>query len=538
VPLPSGATGRYHRDPGVVLDESRIEALERENARLRAELEARDHAPFGEGLREREALLSEAERIVHLGCWMWDTASGAIRWSDELYRIFGVAPTITPTPETFFTGVHPDDVERVREGSARALATRVTEPFDFRVVRPDGTERNVHMEAAIVPSGDSLRLVGTVLDVTERLAIESRLRASQKMEAIGTLAGGIAHDFNNYLQVIFSSLDIIAAPDTSERDRARSLAQIREAADRSQRLTRQLLLFSRPRFSEPEVVSLDELLDRTAPMLGTLLGDSIRLRRVRAASDIRVAVDPIALEQVVLNLVVNARDAMPRGGKITLDVDTIDLHDDPELRPGRYAVLAVEDDGVGIPPAVLPRIFEPFFTTKASGVGSGLGLATAHGIVAQSGGAILVSSAVGKGTTMRVLLPFADAPLSAPARDGHARGTILLVEDQAMVRAAVRTQLESAGYEVIEAEHGTAALVVLGDRSVDLVLSDISMPRMTGVELATELAASHPDVPILLMAGVVDSSAARLSLKVLPKPFTQAELWRAVSATIRQPAQD
>ncbi len=516
-------------------EKARIAALESEVVRLRAALAQREEPAFGDGLREREALLSEAERIVSLGCWMWDPATDAVRWSDGMYRLLGVDPSRErPSSGAFYRSVHPDDVARVRESSPRSQDTGAHPPLDFRLVRPDGTVRHVHMEGTTLASG---RLVGSLLDVTERHEIDHRLRQSQKMEAIGTLAGGIAHDFNNYLQVIFGNLDLLASARLAPLDRELALVQIREAAERSQRLTRQLLVFSRRRVAEPEVVALDQLLDQSWPIYETLVGDRIRLRRIRNGDGVRVRIDRGALEQVVLNLVVNARDAMSDGGRVIVELDVVEvLEERGALRRGRYAVLTVEDNGSGIAPEVMPRIFEPFFTTKSLGKGTGLGLATAHGIVTHAGGSIDVDSTVGKGTLVRVMLPLESAaPVSAapPLPLEPARGRVLVVEDQPQVRMLVRRQLESAGYQVFEAEHGLDALRVLGERSdVDLVLSDVSMPRMTGPDLARRLADERPALPVILMAGMVDSNVAGISTTLLYKPFLREDLLRAVGSAL------
>ncbi len=525
----------------------RIAALERELESLRAALASRDTAPFGEGLHEREALLSEAERIVHLGCWMWDTSNDAIRWSDELFRIFGLEPrSLELTPGTFFDRIHPEDVARVREAGQRMVVTHTTEAIDFRIVRSDGSARRVHMESAILDAESGIRLVGTVLDVTDRLALEERLQHAQKMEALGTLAGGVAHDFNNYLQVVFGHLDLLTLRALDSESRG-SVGQIRDAADRCRRLTRQLLAFGRggardsrrSEADEPEVISIDTLLDQSNPIFAALLGDRIRLRRVRAERDVRVRCERGGFEQLVLNLLVNARDAMPDGGRITIDLSTREVGPGHvSLSRGPHAVLAIEDEGDGIAPEHLPRIFEPFFTTKGVGGGTGLGLAVVHGIVTRHHGAIEVDSIPGRSATFRVLLPLVEAmptprESQRPTPAVNAHGLVLVVEDQDSVRSLVRTLLTSEGFAVLEAIDGLAALEVLRARDdVDLVLSDIAMPRMTGVELLREAQRTRPTLPVVLMGGVVDSNVAGVESTVLHKPFGRDELLRAVQTAI------
>ncbi|MFO0696910.1 MAG: ATP-binding protein [Polyangiales bacterium] len=520
--------------------QARIEALEREIEELRGQLarETREDPELRVALVERERLLREAERIVHLGSWVWHPATEAIRWSDELYRIFGREPqSERPTVEGFFGAIHPDDVERVREVAGRGLASGSPEPVDFRVVRADGTVRDVHMEAAVVGSGEGMRFVGTVLDVTDALELERRLRHTQKMEALGTLAGGVAHDFNNYLQVIVGYADRIATDPSRLEGVIRSIAHIRDAAGRCERLTRQLLAFGRHSTFSPELVELDELVDELVLMLEPSLGERIVVRRARSGTPALVAADRASIEQAVVNLVVNARDAMPDGGFLTIETgSTVVGPEETALPPGRYVTLTVGDEGVGIPPHILPRIFEPFFSTKPKGRGTGLGLSSAYGIVEQSGGTIRVESRPGEGTRFRVYLPHAEG---IPSRAGIAapptRGTILVVEDQPDVRELVRMQLEDAGYRVLEAEHGRAALAVVDEhRRIDLVLTDVVMPELSGPGLARELVGLRPDLPILFMSGYADPTDELLSGPLLKKPFPREELLEALAERLRR----
>ncbi len=498
--------------------------------------------PLEQSLHERETLLNEAERLAHLGSWVWDMASDAVQWSAELYRIFGIDTLQAPTSQAFYAAVHPEDVDHVRAAAARTVASHVPEPLDFRVVRPDGATRHVHMECAFL---EGVRMVGTILDVTERVTMERRLHDAHKMEALGALAGGVAHDFNNYLHVVLGNVEYLLKRVEKGSETEECLVQIREAASRGEHLTRQLLLFGRRRLPDPEVLSIEAMLDAAMPMIGTLVGDHVRVRRVKATSDARVNIAPGVIEQVVLNLVLNARDAMPDGGRVTIDVDTVSLHDDvpgageSALADGRYVVLAVEDEGNGIPPDVLPHIFEPFYTTKSPGRGTGLGLATAQGLITHAGGTIRAETTLGRGTTFRVLLPLV-RPLRSPTRRKPrttARCAILVVDDQADVRRLIRLVLEEERFEVLEAEDGAEALRTLGLRpDVRLVLCDLSMPAMSGPELMTRLARERSELPVVLMGGVVDSSAAGLSERVLTKPFRRNDLLAAIDHALAPPA--
>jgi PAS domain S-box-containing protein len=477
-------------------------------------------------LAQRELLLREAERIVHLGSWMWDTATDSIRWSDEMLRILGYEPgSVTPTVELFFGAIHPDDVERVQEVAARGLETAKPAPVDFRVVRPDGEQRFVHMEAAVATRSESLRLVGSVLDRTERVELEERLRHSQKMEAVGALAGGVAHDFNNYLQVIFGHLHLALGADSLDEQARRSLDHVHDAARRCQQLTQQLLSFGRRNTLSKSPVLLNDVCERIAPMLRTLLGDSNTLDL--QASEVRLCVeaDSGSLEQVLMNLATNARDAMPEGGTLTLSTDALELADDGPLPPGWYARVSVRDEGQGIDAAVLPRVFEPFFSTKRASRGTGLGLASAWGIVEQSGGTIAVESEVGRGTVFHVLLPLLDGRHSTtPPLTPDASTTVLIVEDQDEIRALVRAILEGAGYQVMDAADGVAALELYdAHREVDIVLTDVSMPRMDGMELARALK-ERGACPVVLMTGVAEERCAELELPLLRKPAPRRQL--------------
>ena len=386
----------------------------------------------------------------------------------------------------------------------------------------------------------------TLRDVTERKKLEDQYRQSQKMEAVGRLAGGIAHDFNNLLTVINGYTDIALAGLRADDPVRPAVEEVRQAGERAARLTRHLLAFSRKQVLRPKALDLGRLVADLGGMLRRVIGEDVHLVTRTGPGPTRVRVDPGQLEQVVMNLAVNARDAMPTGGTLTIEVggraDEVTRFDDSgESQPGPYVVLSVSDTGHGIPPDVRPRIFEPFFTTKESGQGTGLGLATVYGIVRQSGGRIAVDSEVGTGTTIRVLLPAAEeaaAPAEPPAADAPppaGRETVLLVEDEASVRALAVRVLRDAGYTVLEAADAGQALAAAEAHGTDihLLVTDVVLPGLGGRRLAERLAARLPGRKVLFVSGHADDAVLRHGVEsarvpFLPKPFTPAALTRKV----------
>jgi signal transduction histidine kinase len=383
--------------------------------------------------------------------------------------------------------------------------------------------------------------------VSEREKAEERLRQAHKMEAIGRLAGGIAHDFNNMLSVILGHAEM-ALETLEEGTVAHSdLEEIRRAAGRARDLTRQLLAFSRKQILEPKMLDLNQALHGMEKMLRRLLGEGIELTLSTHTRIGRVKADPSQLEQVVMNLAVNARDAMPKGGKLT--VETGDVHLDaayaaehPEVIPGAYVLLAVTDEGVGIPPDDWRRIFDPFFTTKPKGVGTGLGLSTVLGIVRQSGGHIWVYSEPDRGTTFKLYFPRHDLPADAPVPHPTTpppptRGweTVLLVEDDDQVRELARAILARHGYNVLEAPSPGEAILVCEKYTakIHLLLTDVVMPRMTGRELVERIGRERPQMKVLYMSGYTDDAIVHhgvldAGIEFLQKPLTTDTLLRRV----------
>jgi two-component system cell cycle sensor histidine kinase/response regulator CckA len=392
-------------------------------------------------------------------------------------------------------------------------------------------------------------------DLTERLRLEEQLRQSQKMEAVGRLAGGVAHDFNNVLSVVLGYSEMLLGdmkPGEPLRD---DVEEIRKAGKRAADLTRQLLMFSRQQVLEPRVLDLNDVLASMDKMLQRILGADLDLVSLPSKPLGRVRADPGSVEQVIMNLVVNARDAMPTGGQLTMETANVDLdeayaHDHLGVTPGPHVMLAVTDTGSGMDKPTLARIFEPFFTTKGSGKGTGLGLSTVFGILQQSGGSVWVYSEPGKGTTFKVYFPRVDAavePIRPMETLTTVRGseTILLVEDDDQVRAVARAILARNGYHVIEARHAGEALLISEKypATIHLLLSDVVMPQMSGPELAKRLAASRPEMRVLCMSGYTDDSIVRhgvleAHLAYLQKPITPETLTTRVREVLQSARND
>ena len=401
--------------------------------------------------------------------------------------------------------------------------------------------------------GVTVGRVWSFRDVTARLQLEAELRQAHKMEAIGALAGGVAHDFNNILTVIRGHVELLAADPRITEDQRDDLDHVYNAAERATMLTRQLLAFSRKQIVRPVALDVGVVLREIEPMLRRLIGEDVLIDTC-ACSDARAVADRAQLEQILLNLIVNARDAMPDGGRISIVIGHVDqaeprrLASGATVTQGRYVSLKVSDTGRGIPRELQDRIFEPFFTTKAAGRGTGLGLATVYGIVKQSHGFVEVESDVGTGTTFTVLLPATDDPPVArrsveTTTASTGTGTVLLVEDEVAVREFVQRALVERGYTVLPASSGSEALAVArahGSR-IDLVLTDIVMPGMGGSQLVQQLRDEQLTAPVLYMTGYTDDEIIRRGvvqskMLVLQKPFTGAELIAAVQKVLRAAA--
>jgi len=394
--------------------------------------------------------------------------------------------------------------------------------------------------------------VSTISDVSERVQLEHELRHAQKMEAVGRLAGGVAHDFNNVLTSIIGYSELLLERLRDDADATADVQDIRRSADRAAALTRQLLAFSRQQVMRIEIVPLHDVVERVRMLLGRVIGEDIELQTQLAPTTWPVRVDPGQVEQVIMNLAVNARDAMPAGGTLLLSTQNVTLREDASadaltIPAGDYAELLVRDTGTGMDAITRARVFEPFFTTKPAPEGTGLGLSMVYGIIRQSNGFITVESAPGRGTTFRILLPRAGraTPLStaavrAPAGDGHR--TVLVVEDEDAVRRITCRVLERLGYTVVAAADGDEALAIVarGGPVIDLLVTDLLMPRMNGRELAGQLAATFPALRVLFVSGYTDEAIGqhgmlRPGTGFLQKPFSIESLGEAVKRVLHDP---
>ncbi len=548
------ATGNYARRTAVVRqDELGSMAAAFNDMAQKVETASRDRMLREQELRATNRELRESEKryrqlvdllpdaiIVHRdGTILFGNPAAA--------RLFGVGSVSAFTGRAFVDFVPRDDHYDVTERIRHIQDGRHATPLAERTLRRlDGTSISVESAGLPLVLDGEPTVLSLIRDVTQRKRLEDQIRQSQKMEAVGQLAGGVAHDFNNLLTVIMSYSALIMSDVDANSPIARDLGEIKQAAERAAGLTHQLLAFSRRQVLQPQILDLNALTERLEGMLRRLLREDIELVTSLDPSLDRVSADPGQIEQVIINLAVNARDAMPEGGRLVIETSRVELDEDSPMLPagadpGSFVVLAVSDTGHGIDEATRSKIFDPFFTTKEPGKGTGLGLSTVYGIVQQSGGSISVYSEPKIGATFKVFLPRAvpdDSPGRGPSlRPSIARGseTVLLVEDDGHVRGAAQRVLEGAGYTVLLASTGTEAMAIIEQSAepVGLVLTDLVMPEMGGRELARGLNACWPDIKIVFMSGYTEDAASRSSVLApgayfLEKPFTPETLTRKV----------
>ena len=518
------------------LIESRSEAITYQGRPMRVvtmqDMTARRAAETA--LHESDQRLRSAMSAARMGSWEWCIAEDSITWSPEMFAIFGTSTqAFDGTLQAFLELVHPDDralarqaVDDCRVGSSAEVA------FEHRVRGADGATRWVENRGRAFrdASGKAVRMAGTSMDATRRHELEEQLLHSQRMEATGRLAGGIAHDFNNLLTVIMSYSELGRFTLTPEHPSFEALEQINVAAQRAGALTRQLLIFARKEVVDPRVVDLNHLVENVAKLLRRVVGEDVAVSIDLCPGSASVTVDPVQCEQLMMNLAVNARDAMPNGG--TLSILTSVTEDNVHV--------SVKDTGLGMSSEVQERAFEPFFTTKDVGKGTGLGLSTCLAIVRRSGGTIHIESSPGQGTIFHIQLPRAktradadspDRPLLMPRGDE----TVLLIEDDAVVRQLTARILRRQGYTVLVATQADEALQLAADNSqrIDLFLSDVVMPGESGPSVIERLSADRPAAKVLFVSGYPGDDISRrgidaASFRFLAKPYSSEQLAQRV----------
>jgi two-component system, cell cycle sensor histidine kinase and response regulator CckA len=475
--------------------------------------------------------------------------------SPQVEAIFGYTQEEwLATSEDWIQFVHEEDHPVVGAAEENCLRAQRFQA-EYRLRRKDGKTIWVSDNAVLVPGSESHPLMeGIIVDITERRLLENQLQQARRMEAVGRLAGGVAHDFNNLLTIIKGYVELAMNRIAGQPELRGNVQQIADAAERAVTLVRQLLAFSRKQVLKPKVLDLNSIVLNMDKLVRRLMSETIEMKTRIDKKLGAVKADPGQIEQVILNLIVNARDAMPEGGKLLIETSNVEFDsvvapDQAPIKSGAYVMVSVTDTGVGISADTLPHIFEPFYTTKESSRGTGLGLSTVYGIVKQSGGHIFVSSEPGRGTTFKVYLPRVEDPVPAPEKvelvepgTGEGKETILLVEDEPAVRELARMVLSQQGYTVMEAQNSEDAVRLAGryGPGIHLLLTDVVMPRMSGRDLAKQLTTRHPHLRVLFMSGythnvIAENGTLEEGLSFLQKPFTPRTLAQRVRETLDRP---
>jgi PAS domain S-box-containing protein len=510
-----------------------------------------DHVALGiERHRSAEALRTTEERMrfalenANVGIWDMDYSTGVHTWSETLEAQYGLQPgTFGGTFEAFIERIHPDDRASVLETVGKAMKSGTDFSVESRAIRPDGTVRWLSGTGRVLlgEHGEPLRSVGISLDITERRTLEEQYQQAQKMEAVGRLAGGVAHDFNNLLTVILGYCELLLSDFKPGDPHQADIAEIQKAGARAGGLTRQLLAFSRKQIIEPTLLDLNVIATDMRAMLGRLIGEDVKVVLVLRPELAPVKADRGQVEQVVMNLAVNARDAMPKGGTLTIETANVELDEHyakthRTVKPGAYVALTVTDTGTGMTPEVQARLFEPFFTTKEVGKGTGLGMATVYGIATRAGGSVGVYSEIGKGTSFKVYFPRAEAAdmvMEAPTPVAPARvgtQTVLVVEDEDGLRELAKRLLLRQGHTVLVAANADEALRLFeANQSIDVLLTDVVMPGASGPELTRQLIEQRPALKVIYMSGytedaIVHHGVLKPGIAFLNKPFTSQTL--------------
>ena len=491
-------------------------------------------------LREHRDQLRIALEAGRMGAWEWILESDQVRWSDEMARLYGLGPSEAPADYASFAElVHPDDIHRFEETITRVLESGEEFSVEHRIVQPDGNQRWVTCRGSVERlGGRAVRLIGTELDVTDQRRLAEQMANASRLESIGRLAGGVAHDFNNLLTTISGSTELAMDGIEPESASLPLLETVLEATARGAALTRRLLAFAGQHPIAPRPVDLTEVLNGIDRLLSRLIGEDVAIEWLITDNIWPVEVDPAQVEQLLINLAVNARDAMPEGGELQLAAENIEA---AEPLGGKDAVrLSVEDTGHGIPEEHLSFIFDPFFTTKPSGSGTGLGLAVCKDIIEGLGGEVIVESHADRGTRFEIYLPRTmrtveeDTSEEEIAASGGSE-TLLVVEDDGLIRGLITSVLRQTGYTVLQAGDGVEALELAEQENYefDLLVADLVMPFIGGRELAERLRAHDPHLPVLFTSGYMEENARPEGLQgdlvaFLPKPFTPADVAREI----------
>ena len=523
---------------GVIVSSIMVQQVEASVAeRSRAETAAQESEE-----RYRE-LLENANDIIYVH----DLDGNFISWNRKAEDLSGYK--MSETKALRITDlVAPEDLALAEEMLAKKLTGQGGAPYTLRLVAKNGDRHEVEVSSRLLyENGQATGVQGIARDLTERRRLEAELLQAQKMEAVGRLAGGIAHDFNNILMIVRGYAEILLEKLHPDDPLHGQTAQIMKAGNRAAELTQRLLGFSRKQVFEPKILNVNDVVSEISKMLPTLLGAHVDFSLDLYPNAGNVNADPIQMEQVLINLAVNSRDAMPRGGKLIISTAARELERDENgeqqlaVVPGRYAEICVRDSGCGIDKETVRHIFEPFFTTKDKDKGTGLGLSTVYGIVKRSGGYILVSSAVGIGTTMRIYLP--QVELEAESRSPEVKagseirgtGTVLIAEDEEPLRELISARMRAEGYQVLEAENGEEALAMASRHKgeIQLLLTDVIMPKLRGPELASRLRMRYPGMKVIYMSGYTESALVQDGMLerntvLLQKPFTVKKILEVI----------
>ena len=521
----------------------------------------RDEERFVEAeLRRKEELekysqqLQKAQEIANIGTWRMVIGSGVIEISPLLQRLAGRPATGVEDHDQAALTIHPEDQDAYFAAREASIRTRQPQQIEYRLIRPDGSlsYRWSEMQCEYDDKGEPYAVFAIVQDITERKTTEEQLRQSQKMETIGHLTGGVAHDFNNLLMVVMGNLDLLLDRLRQDPDTAGIVNAAISAAERGAALTRQLLAYARRQPLAPSELDVNAAIQNISGLLRRTLGEQIQIETILGGGLWHALADATQVENAIINLAINARDAMPAGGKLTLETANASFDDayaglNDDVAPGQYVMIAVTDTGTGMPANVVARAFEPFFTTKPVGRGTGLGLSMVYGFAKQSGGHAKIYSELGHGTTVKLYLPRASGVAAAQtassetATQNSNNETILVVEDDELVRATVERMLKELNYKILMAQTAEAALPILeSDAQIDLLFTDVGLPgKMGGKALAERAEALRPGLPVLYSSGYTQNSIihqGRLDadVELLSKPYKKADLARRLRTVLNK----